>query len=366
MIFFPQSHIFPSPEPLLDRRRVYPLFLPFSGCTNRCAFCAQPAQTGTEPADVQTALERAERDLLERERESRPALDLAFFGGTFTALAPEDLRACLDFAVRWQERGGIDRVRCSTRPDAVDASLLASLKAAGFSLLELGVQSFNDVALHASGRSYRAADAKRACALVQSSGLELGIQLMPGLPGAGAGSTPESAMRDVEECAALAPSCARLYPCVVLEGTPLATVWRQGGYTPWSLEQALDFLGPASLALWRAGVPVIRMGLAQEAGLGEKVLAGPWHPDLGGMAKGLALHLYLRERILALTPGDGPGSGLSLHAPGAWQGAFFGQRGSLEPLYAALGLPRKAIRWWDRDYFALTSGIPGRLRRSNP
>jgi histone acetyltransferase (RNA polymerase elongator complex component) len=351
MIFFPQSHIFPSPEPPLDRRRIYPLFLPFSGCVNRCAFCSQPAQTGTGAADVQTALERAGRDLLERERKSPASalgLDLAFFGGTFTALTPEDLRACLDFAVAWQERGVISRVRCSTRPDAVNAPLLASLKAAGFSLVELGVQSFDDAALQASGRGYSAAGARRACELVQASDLELGIQLMPGLPG----STPESAMRDVEECAALAPSCARLYPCLVLEETPLATVWRQGGYIPWPLEQALDFLGPACLALWRAGVPVIRMGLAQEAGLEEKVLAGPRHPDLGGMAKGLALYLYLHKQISTLPRGDG--SILSLHVPEAWQGAFFGQSGSLAPLYAALGIPRKAIHWWNKGYFALT------------
>jgi len=345
--FFPKSHIFPSPEPPKDRGRIYPLFLPFSGCAVRCVFCAQHAQTGTASTDVLTALERADRDL--REREGRPALDLAFFGGTFTALPSEDFRACLAFAVRWQEQGFVRRVRCSTRPDAVNASVLASLKAAGFSLLELGVQSFDDAALARSRRGYSAADARRACALVRDSGLELGIQLMPGLPGA----RPETALRDVEESAALAPACARLYPCLVLEDTPLARTWRQGEYVPWSLEQALDFLGPACLILWRAGVPVIRMGLAQEAGLEKNVLAGPYHPDLGGMAKGRALYLYLRERLQAI-PRDDSRHGLTLHAPRTWQGAFWGHRGSLEPLYAALGLPRKNIVWWDRDYFALT------------
>jgi len=387
MIFSPRSHIFPSPEPPLDRRRIYPLFLPFGGCKSRCLFCAQPAQTGAEPVagptGVHAALARAGRDLLKwknrpaPDSDPDPGLDLAFFGGTFTALAPEDLRACLDFAVTWQERGVISRVRCSTRPDAVgavgavSAPLLASLKAAGFSLVELGVQSFDDAALLASGRGYSAAEAKRACELVQSSGLDLGVQLMPGLPG----STPESAMLDVEECAALAPACARLYPCLVLEETPLAEIWRHGGYAPWSLEQALNFLGPACLALWRGGVPVIRMGLAQENGLEAKVLAGPRHPDLGGMAKGLALYLYLREQVwrdtssgLLCAPGQdrkSPAPSLKaapsssdaklLYVPNTWQGAFFGHLGNLAPLYADLGLPRNAVRWWDRDYFALTS-----------
>jgi len=352
---FPAAHIFPSPEPRIARRRIYPLFLPFSGCAARCVFCAQPAQTGKAPTSIAAALERAEHDLLGREGEGRlppDLLDLAFFGGTFTALEPQDFRACLDFAVRWQERGLIRHVRCSTRPDAVDAPRLASLKAAGFSLLELGVQSFDDAALTVSRRGYSADDARRACALVQSSGLDLGIQLMPGLPGAGGSggcSSTKSAMRDVEECAALAPSCARLYPCLVLEGTPLAKAWRQGGYAPWTADQALDFLGPACLALWRAGVPVIRIGLAPEAGLGKNILAGPWRPDLGGMAKGLALYLYLAERIWrgsAQNP-------ITLHAPRAWQGAFWGWRGALEPRYAALGLSRGNVHWWGRGYFAL-------------
>lgn len=353
MIFFPTSHIFPSPEPLRERRRIYPLFLPFSGCPMRCVFCAQDTQTGRAPESVSSALARAERALAEREARQQQPLDLAFFGGTFTALETQDLRACLAFAAHWKERGGILDVRCSTRPDALSPAVLASLKAAGFSLVELGVQSFCDNALATSRRGYGGVQARDGCERVLASGLKLGVQLMPGMPG----STPESALQDAAIAASFAPACARLYPCLVLAGTTLADLWRQGRYLPWDLEAMLELLASACLTFWRSNIPVIRIGLAQEPGLEEHILAGPRHPGLGGMAKGKALYLYLREQVEALVQsGDrhGDRSELFLHTPAAWQGAFWGDGGALEREYASLGLVRSNVRWWGRDFFALT------------
>ncbi|MGZ7215604.1 hypothetical protein ACXWOG_10425, partial [Streptococcus pyogenes] len=52
------------------------------------------------------------------------------------------------------------------------------------SLVELGVQSFADTALRASKRNYTRACVEKACSIIREEGMELGIQLMPGLPGA--------------------------------------------------------------------------------------------------------------------------------------------------------------------------------------
>ena len=349
MIFFNNSHIFHSPEPPRERRRIYPLFLPFSGCKTRCIFCAQEMQTGQPAENVRTVLKRAETDFHKRLEAGSLPVDLAFFGGTFTALPAEDLRACLDFAARWIGRGLVSRLRCSTRPDALAPAALASLKAAGFSMVELGIQSFDDATLRHSRRGYDAREARQGCEAVLASGMALGIQLMPGMPG----STPESARADVDEAVKAGPCCARLYPCVVVEHTPLAALWRQGGYTPWTVEESVRFLGPACREFWRAGIPVIRMGLAQEPGLAANILAGPYHPELGGMAKGLALFLHIREQLARVRETGVPPGGLHLYVPATWQGAFWGSKRALEAEYAAIGLPPEKISWWDKEYFSL-------------
>ena len=349
MIFFNNSHIFHNPEPPRERRRIYPLFLPFSGCKTRCIFCAQEIQTGRQAGNVRATLKHAEADFHKRLEAGSPPVDLAFFGGTFTALPAEELRACLDFAARWAGQGLVSRLRCSTRPDAAAPAVLASLKAAGFSMVELGIQSFDDTTLRHSRRGYNGREARQGCETVLASGMELGIQLMPGMPG----STQDTARADVDEAVMAAPHCARLYPCVVVDHTPLAALWRHGGYRAWTVDEAVDFLGPACRAFWRAGIPVIRMGLAQEPGLAANILAGPHHPELGGMAKGLALLLHIREQLVLAREAGFPSCGFQLYVPATWQGAFWGSKRALEAEYAAIGLAPGNIRWWDKEFFSL-------------
>lgn len=152
------------------------------------------------------------------------------------------------------------------------------------------------------------------------------------------GDRPGVFRSDVDMTARLAPDCARLYPCLVLEGTDLAALWRAGGYAPWSAARARTELSLALTRLWRARVPVIRLGLAPEPGLSGRVLAGPKHPVLGQQARSLALLDFLRRQVARL--GRRP---QGLEVPVGSQGEFWGHGGSLERAYARLGLPRERV-----------------------
>lgn len=368
--FFPSAHKFFFPEPQRVRPRIYPLFMPFSGCKERCIFCAQEMQTGKKRAPVESMLLSAERELAVDGEKGGPAPELAFFGGTFTALPEKEFASCLDFAGRMLASGRVAALRCSTRPDCVAPVVLRRLKNAGFSLVELGVQSFSEAALRASRRGYAAAQAAEGCRAVREAGLELGVQLLPGMPGLDA----EHALADVRQAADLGPACVRLYPCLVLEGTALAALWRSGSYVPWELDDTAAFLARACLVFWEAGIPVIRMGLAEEPGLAAHVLAGPRHSSLGSMVKGLALYYIVRDLLTAppdsvrRPPDAVPGSGgeetrpvgsapvVRLYAPRSCQGHFWGWKRRLEPLYATLGLTRERIVWRDESYFVLDFG----------
>ncbi len=334
------------------RTPVVPVFLPFRGCPVRCVFCAQDVQTGLADAKplpgtaaqavpqvstgIAQVLNEARQNLRHRHDAGHPPAELAFYGGTFTALPESELAACLDLAREALEQGWISSFRCSTRPDRVDAPTLLRLRSAGCGVVELGVQSFNDSALAASRRGYTGATALAACATVRAAGLKLGVQLLPGMPG----HNPQHFAHDVPTALAAGAHMLRFYPCLVLEGTGLAAMWREGSYKPWPLEATLDALAQGWLEAMRAGVPVIRMGLAPEPGLAQAILAGPVDGELGGRVKGRALLLAVREALQApdLRQKFLPESGFALRLPRAMQGFFWGAGGELRPAWAALGL----------------------------
>ena len=334
------------------RTAVVPVFLPFRGCPVRCVFCAQDVQTGLADANplqgaaaqavpqvsngIAQVLHEARQNLRHRHDAGQAPAELAFYGGTFTALPESELAACLEMAREALEQGWISSFRCSTRPDRVDAPTLLRLRSAGCGVVELGVQSFDDSALAASRRGYTGATALAACAEVRAAGLKLGVQLLPGMPG----HHPEHFAYDVPAALAAGAHMLRFYPCLVLEGTGLAAMWRAGSYTPWPLETTLDALARGWLAAMRAGVPVIRMGLAPEPGLAQAILAGPVDGELGGRVKGRALLLAMREALQApdLRQKFLPESGFALRLPRAMQGFFWGAGGELRHAWAALGL----------------------------
>ena len=320
-------------------KSVHPVFLPFSGCPMHCVYCAQDRQTGTSLSPIPA--------LIEEHRKALAALapcapsqtrELAFYGGTFTALPSGERRSCLGLLDELRTSGRITHARCSTRPDALSPGILEELEAHGIDLIELGIQSFDSAALAASRRGYDAEAAVQACRTVQEAGFGLGIQLLPGMPG----SSPEVFIKDVEQALALRPSCLRFYPCLVPVGTVLARWLAEGRYAPWSLDQTVAVLGRALCRSWQENIPVIRLSVAPEPAFDAAVLAGPRHPALGALIQAEALLCAVQDAAAAL--GRTPSS---LVLPRSCQGFIYGERGALKPRWAALGLTPERILFKD-------------------
>lgn len=316
--------------------RIFPVFLPFLGCPGHCVYCAQDRQTGQSAAEkIPAVLARAALALADfpscapgEERE------LAFYGGTFTALPPDDRRLCLAFLERMRREKRITRARCSTRPDALDPAVLQEIAAAGISLVELGIQSFDDHALQLSRRGYDGRTAAAGCRAVTDAGLQLGIQLLPGMPG----SSPEVFLEDVQRALSFRPACLRFYPCLVPDGTVLARWFREGTFAPWTTEQTVQTLGRALRLAWRQQIPVIRLSVAPEPAFDAALLAGPRHPALGALIQAEALLLATEDAVARL--GRAPER---LVLPGACQGFMYGDRGVLKERWRSLGLGPERI-----------------------
>ena len=272
--------------------RILPVFLPHRGCPFTCVYCDQHAIAS--PAPTEEALTEQLRAFCTGEARPR---QVAFFGGTFTALPLDEQTRWLDVVAPWLPL--LDGVRISTRPDSYDEPHLRWLRGRGVRTVELGVQSFADAELTATRRGYTGQQAEDGCRLVQRADLELGVQLMPGMPGHSA----QGWRHTLDATLHLKPAFVRLYPLVVLRGTGLECWWREGSYTPLSLAEAAQLCAAAMDELEPAGIAVAKVGLHGDLAP-QAVLAGPWHAAFGEevrrhrLLRRLPRHLAEGERLV--------------------------------------------------------------------
>ena len=282
---------------MTPRRRVFPLFIPHAGCSHDCVYCAQRSVTGRSApvtsGDVSAALEALAFDVDE----------LAFYGGSFTALSLDEQRSFLDAAAPFLAAGKIKSIRVSTRPDAIDGDVLELLERGGVATIELGAQSMDDGVLAQSRRGHTAADTVRAAALIRErDGFRLVLQMMTGLPG----STEELDCATAEALAALKPDGVRIYPTVILRDTPLYELWRRGEYREHTVEDAVRVCAEILPIFEAARIPVIRLGLnpTEELSSGGAVVGGAYHPALGELVKSRVFFERARALLLASKPED--------------------------------------------------------------
>ncbi len=282
---------------------IVPVFLPHAGCPHRCVFCNQGTLTaGADPRlDAVSFRQRVDAQLRYRS-DRRQGAEIAFYGGNFLGLPFERIRELLELGREYVERGVVDGLRFSTRPDTIDPRRIALISAFPVTTVEIGVQSMDDRVLTAARRGHSAADTQGAVALLKSTPTRIGLQLMIGLPGEEEDGCLESAQRT----AALAPDFVRIYPTVVLGGSRLADWFRQGLYRPLELTEAVTRAKEVFRVFQRRGIPVVRMGLQAQASLEAAgcILAGPYHPAFGHMVYAA---LFL-EAATAAVGTDGGGS----------------------------------------------------------
>lgn len=265
-------------------------FIPHLGCPNQCSFCNQKTISGQQkppsPFEVQQTCQQALEYLGERAKQA----EIAFFGGSFTAVERGYMVSLLQAAFPFVEAGKFSGIRISTRPDAVENKVLTLLQDYGVTVIELGAQSMDDEVLCRNFRGHTAAQVADASKRIHQHGFSLGLQMMTGLDGQDSQSCLDTAARLAE----LKPQCMRIYPTVVLKGTLLAERFLKGTYAPPALEDTVT-LGARLLDFFEERqIPVIRFGLHASKEVERQMLAGGYHPALGELCE--ARRFLFREK----------------------------------------------------------------------
>lgn len=256
------------------------LFVPHMGCPHQCSFCNQKTISGSvkelTPEEVIATLQSALNDGINPEN-----TEIAFFGGSFTAIPREYMISLLEAAKPFIDAGNFCGIRVSTRPDAIDGEILDILKEYGVTSIELGAQSTDEEVLRLNRRGHSRQDIINSSELIKKRGFSLGLQMMTGL----LGDTDEKSLKTCDDIIAMKPDTVRIYPTITLEGTHLGELYKSGKYSPQGLEDAVSLCGKLLKRFYDNDINVIRLGLHSGGNVEEGYLSGPYHPAFGELCQ---------------------------------------------------------------------------------
>lgn len=259
----------------MSKRNIIPIFIPHYGCPNDCVFCNQRKITGMSTDISNSDVEKTILEYLSYFKR-KDNIEVAFYGGSFTAIPIEEQTEFLKVAYSFKKKGLVQFIRLSTRPDAIDKDILDNLKKFAVDIIELGVQSLDPYVLRLSNRGHDALCVYESAKLIKEYGFNLGLQQMVGLPG----DSLEKSLYTAREFVKLKPYCVRIYPTLVIKETSLYKYLKNGNYKALELEESLKYVADILNVYYKNNINVIRVGLqpTENINFNGDVVAGAFHP----------------------------------------------------------------------------------------
>lgn len=312
----------------MKKHAIIPIFIPHKGCPNDCIFCNQRKITAHSDAVTASDIHKTVSEYMSTlSTMNMDTIELSFFGGSFTGIPIEEQKEYLAIAKEYKDKGVIQKIHLSTRPDYINREILDNLKFYGADVIELGVQSFAEPVLKASNRGHDAACVYESCSLIKEYGFTLGIQLMIGLPE----DTAEYDLYSAMETAKIGPGIARLYPTVVIRDTGLYQLMEKGLYTPMSEKDAVARTAAMYRVLTESGINVIRVGLKSSDIISDGYnTADTFHPAFRQLVEGLIARQDLEKQIDTMLCKDQErclSDGLALISSEKCRNNLFGHKG---------------------------------------
>jgi elongator complex protein 3 len=203
------------------------------------------AQHGFDPYEqVRARLHQVEEIGHEFEK-----VELILMGGTLTARPEAYQQWFVNRCLAAMDAFGAERGRAirntgitfETRPDYATAREIDRMLELGATKVELGVQQVSNVILERIQRGHSVEDSIAANRCARDSALKVGFHVMLGLPGTTVEEDKAMFARLFSD-PEFKPDYLKIYPTLVVRGTPLYEQWRRGDYVPFREPEAVEII----------------------------------------------------------------------------------------------------------------------------
>ena len=271
------------------------IFVPHAGCPFQCAFCNQHTITSQQKLpraeDVNRICSQAMQEISDKSQS-----EIAFFGGSFTAIPEQYMLELLKSAQPFIGKDKFHGIRISTRPDCITPEILEILKKYHVTAIELGAQSMSDKVLQANHRGHSAKDVFQSSAMIREYGFELGLQVMKGLYR----STIDDESTTLNAVCEIHPDTVRIYPVVILKGTKLAELYQSGEYVPMSFDDMVKMVASDMRIYMDEEIQIIKVGLHASEFVEADKIGGYYHPAFRELCESEIYQLRMESAVMAL------------------------------------------------------------------
>ncbi len=259
------------------KHKIFPIFLPFLGCKNKCVYCNQNKITNLTISDLENFLEEKIKEIIIQKNNID---EIALYGSSFTGLAISEQEKILRLI---NNKISDIKLRISTYPEFINFDILKLLYDYNVRTIELGAQILDDIVLKKIGRTYNVKLVEEVCDQIKKLDFKLGLQIIIGLPY----SDKTKELETIEKIKKIQTDYLRIYPLVIVKDTELAKMFESGEYMPLTLDEIIDRCSEILENLEDTNIRVIRIGLHSEAAFTENdiVWKAAYHPALGELVK---------------------------------------------------------------------------------
>jgi histone acetyltransferase (RNA polymerase elongator complex component) len=259
---------------------ILPVFIPFAGCKSRCVYCDQNIITGKS---INSIIDDVKKQIDYYLSINTQWDEISFYGGSFT---------CLDYKVREElykiSHNNFSKIRFSTRPDCLSFDMLDEFYENGVKTVELGIQSLSSNVLLKNNRPYDHKIAENAITLFSESDIEVIAQIMVGM----FKENRDDFIHTVDELVKYPIRGVRIYPTVVLQGSPLYKLYKTKEFVPLTFEETLLRSAYAYIRFVSDNKKVLRVGLQYSESFYKNITAGYYHPAFGDIVKTFIILIY--------------------------------------------------------------------------